>query len=266
MLSTQETLPTGEVSKFVESYRLASEKEVWLIPDGTFHIVYSHTEFACYDGVIHHLSPGLYLFPISSSVIHLYSSDQLLLMRCKAFAIDAIGSDLFEVQQRNYWRFDSGLSQISHYQNSLSLAEIGEQEVLLENFVFDVLTNGFKLNKNLRQGVNYILDSKGDIKVDAMARDFGISRQSLHKYFKKHLGISPKQLAKIWKLNNFMDLARKDDSLTGAAIDSGYFDQAHCIKEFNAILGLSPRAFFAQNFDFQLTCIGKRFDAFYDPK
>src|SRR5690606_20593197 len=71
-----------------------------------------------------------------------------------------------------------------------------------ENLAFDLLNHSFSINENLRYKVNYILNRKGDIRIETLCAELGISRQALHKSFKDGLGIGPKDLAKTWRLNH----------------------------------------------------------------
>ena len=50
-----------------------------------------------------------------------------------------------------------------------------------------MLNKRFQVNLSLRDKVNYILDLKGQIKIGDMAKEFGVSRQALHKSFKQNL-------------------------------------------------------------------------------
>ena len=126
------------------------------------------------------------------------------------------------------------------------------------------------VNLDLRDKVNYILDSKGQIRVEQMAKEFGVSRQALHKNFKQNLLITPKELAAIWQLNHFFTLAdQSNDSLTGLAIDAGYYDQAHFINSFKLKFGMSPKQFIKANeqvFNFAKDSMSKRFNNYYDPE
>ncbi|MCG8574971.1 MAG: helix-turn-helix domain-containing protein [Flavobacteriales bacterium] len=266
MAEIEEILPFGEVSRFVESYWRSDRKQrISLIPDGTLRILFSSKPLFVYDKEVSCLLPGIYLIPIQSRALNIELDKDCTIIRCKAFVLSSIEENSFDTKQDGYWRFNSNEKSIQHY---FSLMEENKFEVseFIEGFVFDILTKQFQMNENLRHAVNYVLDRRGLIKVGEMAQDFGVSRQSLHNLFVNKLQLSPKQLAKIWKINSFIDYVQKGEKLTAAAIDSGYYDQAHCIKEFNQLMGHAPRSFFANNHAFVLSCISNRFSNFYDPR
>jgi AraC-like DNA-binding protein len=79
--------------------------------------------------------------------------------------------------------------------------------------------------------------------VDGLARRIGWSRQHLGRAFRTHVGISPKQLGRVARLQRA--LARLQHGtlrLAQEAADLGYFDQAHMSRDFRALTGLTPGA------------------------
>jgi AraC-like DNA-binding protein len=78
--------------------------------------------------------------------------------------------------------------------------------------------------------------------VDALARELGHSRQHLARLFREHVGISPKQFARVARLQRAIaHLQRAPGAgLAGAAVDLGYYDQAHMTRDFNDLAGITP--------------------------
>jgi methylphosphotriester-DNA--protein-cysteine methyltransferase len=54
------------------------------------------------------------------------------------------------------------------------------------------------------------------------------------------VGISPKRCCNIVRAHAFLKHLPEGSRLTGYAYDSGYYDQAHLIREFKLITGLTP--------------------------
>jgi len=69
-----------------------------------------------------------------------------------------------------------------------------------------------------------------------------ISRQQLARVFRQHVGISPKELARIARLQRALHRLQHEPSLSlaAAAFDSGYYDQAHMSLEFHELAGVTP--------------------------
>ena len=64
--------------------------------------------------------------------------------------------------------------------------------------------------------------------------------------------MSPKQLSRVVRLQATIKMMgqKKFVSLTSLALENGYYDQAHFIKDFREFTGLSPKSFFAANLQF----------------
>jgi AraC-like DNA-binding protein len=266
----REYLPKGEISRFIESYWESSfGDQVLLAPEGTFNVIYSQKPFVLSCPKTYLLQAGFYLIPINTNLISIYHIDRIVGIRIKAFTIDNITNDknLFCEKNLHYWRFNKNLSIIKHceikWKHNIELFDYISH---LEQLSYEILSGHFTLNNTLRGKVNYILDRKGQIKINEMAKDFNISRQSLHKYFIKHLDISPKQLSNIWKINNFIYLANNHKSLTAASFKANYFDQAHCINEFKKYFNCSPKFLLNKKMNFTISCIHNRFNNQYNPR
>ena len=78
--------------------------------------------------------------------------------------------------------------------------------------------------------------------IEALGRETGRSRQHLARTFRFHVGVSPKQLARVARLQRaIVDLRRgRGHGLADAALRLGYFDQAHMARDFRALAGLTP--------------------------
>jgi len=80
----------------------------------------------------------------------------------------------------------------------------------------------------------------GDIRIKNMLTDLHISRDPFEKRFRRITGTSPKQFAGIIRLRYLIDHYTDAVSLTEAAYAAGYFDQAHFIRDFRALVGCTP--------------------------
>lgn len=78
--------------------------------------------------------------------------------------------------------------------------------------------------------------------------ELNISERSLERYFKQHIGISPKLYARINRFQSALEQIRQTqfDKLTNIAYQSNYFDQSHFIREFKEFAGTSPKNFILQ--------------------
>jgi AraC-like DNA-binding protein len=81
-------------------------------------------------------------------------------------------------------------------------------------------------------------------RVAELARELGLSRQQLGRLFREHVGLAPKELARIARLQRALDRLRLGPalSLAAAAVELGYYDQAHMTADFRELAGITPAA------------------------
>lgn len=82
----------------------------------------------------------------------------------------------------------------------------------------------------------------GNLRIEALAAGLGLHVRSLERAFVGSLGMSPKQAARLVRLRHVLGRLRADDYRSGAdlALDCGYADQSHLIREFRRLTGRSP--------------------------
>ena len=104
-----------------------------------------------------------------------------------------------------------------------------------------------RTNMMLDAAIAGILATDGLIHVEDIARGLGTTRRNLERQFKDHVGIGPKMLARIFRFQRiFKTLERNtSDRWISVALECGYYDQAHFIREFHEFSGKSPAAYFA---------------------
>jgi len=141
---------------------------------------------------------------------------------------------------------------------------------LAEHLMLNIARENLSVDPVLRDQVNYILDRKGIIRVNDMYREFSISKVGLRNNFINKIGLTPKKVSRIWRLNYFLYLQQNasDQNFTQLGLEAGFYDQAHFIKEFKAFFHCSPKHFF--NNDHHLLkisqeAIAKRLFNIYDP-
>jgi AraC-like DNA-binding protein len=82
----------------------------------------------------------------------------------------------------------------------------------------------------------------GRASIVEIARSIGVSRRHLAKLCRSELGMTPKSLARILRFDHTRRLASTVPRLDWAelAYEAGYADQAHLVREFHALSGLTP--------------------------
>jgi len=85
--------------------------------------------------------------------------------------------------------------------------------------------------------VRAISDARGVIRIRELARRLGISQDPLEKRFRRAVGASPKQLARLLRLRHAIDAYRPGASLGRLALEAGFFDQSHFNRDVRALTG-----------------------------
>lgn len=121
--------------------------------------------------------------------------------------------------------------------------------VILDAFLLKRLTDTKNIDVLTASSVDTLLKLKGQLSVDQLAEQQRTSRRQLERRFAITIGLSPKQLAKIIRLQNTLkSLEQKQfGNLTSLAVENGYFDQAHFIKDFKEFTGMTPKQFYADS-------------------
>jgi transcriptional regulator GlxA family with amidase domain len=78
--------------------------------------------------------------------------------------------------------------------------------------------------------------------VEQLAERLGLSRRTLERVFRRCVGVSPKWVLTRQRLQEAAERLAKGEALDCGrlALELGYFDQAHFIKDFRAFVGRSP--------------------------
>jgi AraC-like DNA-binding protein len=120
---------------------------------------------------------------------------------------------------------------------------------ILESFFLQKLSDPLSIDRITRSCVETILELKGQLSVKELSDRLNINRRQLERKFSSVIGISPKQLSKIIRLQSALKLMADQQvtSLTSLAHDGDYYDQAHFIKDFKEFTGMSPKQFYADS-------------------
>lgn len=116
---------------------------------------------------------------------------------------------------------------------------------IIEDFLLDKLKNEVIIDNIVKSTIDIIFSTRGSTSVDSILKDDLSKRRQLERKFLNQVGMSPKQLGKVIRLQTALKmlLNRQSESLTKIAYESEYYDQAHFIKDFKEFTGTTPKAF-----------------------
>ena len=116
---------------------------------------------------------------------------------------------------------------------------------IAEKFLLNRLSEASTVDSIVKSTVQVLLATKGNTSISNILKDDLSKRRQLERKFSKQIGISPKQLGKVIRLQSALKmlLSEEGDNLTTIAYKSEYYDQSHFIKDFKEFTGISPKEF-----------------------
>lgn len=78
-------------------------------------------------------------------------------------------------------------------------------------------------------------------RIDSLSRAVGASRQQLARLFATHVGVTPKQFARICRVRALLSESRRTNApWSQIAFQFGYTDQSHLIADVRSVTGMTP--------------------------
>jgi AraC-like DNA-binding protein len=131
----------------------------------------------------------------------------------------------------------------------LNAGTTAERIGLVERFLIARLTDAITVDRIVRSAVETILTAGGQTPVHELSKQINTNLKQLERKFSSHIGLSPKQLSRIIRLQSTLKmlLSGQFTSLSALAYEGEYYDQAHFIKDFKDFTGSTPKEFFCEN-------------------
>ncbi len=116
---------------------------------------------------------------------------------------------------------------------------------IIESFLLSKLKHKSTIDNIVKDTIDTLFLTKGSMPINSILKDELSKRRSLERKFLKQVGISPKQLSKVIRLQTALKmlLNKQSESLTKIAYESEYYDQAHFIKDFKEFTGTNPKEY-----------------------
>jgi len=121
-----------------------------------------------------------------------------------------------------------------------------QQIEVLEEFLLTRLRGGQEIPRPIRQFLHLQGGLSTEVSVNRLSDDLGVSRQYFTRLCKQWTGTGPKRMQRILRFRSLIDHLRTSASQirwAELALDFGYYDQAHLIRDFREFSGSRPREF-----------------------
>jgi AraC-like DNA-binding protein len=116
---------------------------------------------------------------------------------------------------------------------------------LLEEWLLSRLLLGKERDRLIPASLNRLREREGHLPISELAHEFSISQRQLERLYQNQVGISPKQYSQLLRVETArLALGQMNKSSTAdLAVELGFYDQSHFIREFSAVIGLTPHAY-----------------------
>ena len=106
----------------------------------------------------------------------------------------------------------------------------------------DVLTGApvRPADARLRRAVRAIGAADGAVRVAGLARSLGLGERQLERLFDERVGIGPKSLARIGRVQGLLRRLGPRTQWSSLAAEMGWSDQAHLVRDLRDLAGLTP--------------------------
>ena len=130
----------------------------------------------------------------------------------------------------------------------LGQADEGKRVALAETFLRAHLPERDETIVQINRIVDCIIDDRTLTKVENLVDRFNLSKRALQRLFSQYIGVGPKWVIQRYRLHEAAEqlAAGAEFDWPQMAIELGYTDQAHFIKDFKSMVGKTP-ADYARN-------------------
>ena len=120
-----------------------------------------------------------------------------------------------------------------------------ERFALLDRFLNRRLEHGPSWDPRAVRAWEALTNSGGTMAVPRLADEVGLSPRRLVAAFQQQLGLTPKALARVVRLQQVMRALLDGTPQVQAAVSCGFYDQPHLALEFRRMVGCTPGDFLA---------------------
>lgn len=109
-----------------------------------------------------------------------------------------------------------------------------------EKFLYERLPEEDGNVETINRIIQEISSKREIVKVEDIVGFSGLNKRTLQRMFHQYVGVGPKWVINRYRMFEILDRMSGRKDWADLALELGYFDQAHFIKDFKRMVGLSP--------------------------
>ena len=125
----------------------------------------------------------------------------------------------------------------------LSRSTAGKSFAMIDKYLQSVKPTSTSELELVGNVIRHAKDDRTLVRVGQIASEFSIGLRSLQRVFRDYVGVSPKWVIQRFRLIDAAERMRDanaDVDLAGLAVELGYSDHAHLIRDFKSFVGMTP--------------------------
>lgn len=145
----------------------------------------------------------------------------------------------------------SGINSLFAELEPLWLAEGGLANIVaaIENFLLQLCSSdpaGQINSKVVLAEMVALIAGDESVDVTALSLRFGLSVRDIQRLFKRYIGVTPKAYIRLIRMRSVKNIIASNDfiTFTHLAMDSGYFDQSHFVRDFKLLMENTPTEYY----------------------
>jgi len=156
-----------------------------------------------------------------------------------------LGIPLNELRNETAFLTTDKIKLLSLHAQLGELRTLSQRIQLIEEWLVDRLALGLTQTDIIPASLEMLRNGEMGLKIPNLASKLGIGQRQLERLYQVQVGMTPKQYFQLHRV----DLARQalkhltERTTTNLALQLGYYDQAHFIREFKETLHLTPYAY-----------------------
>ncbi|HEY5955305.1 MAG TPA: helix-turn-helix domain-containing protein, partial [Polyangiaceae bacterium] len=136
----------------------------------------------------------------------------------------------------------------SYLERVADASQATERLGLLERILLARVDKLRSESAEVRHALDIIGTTRGKTTIDALMEMLDIGARQLERQFREQVGLTPIRMCQIARIQHAIELARAEakPNWPCIAFECGFYDQAHLIRHFKSVTGLSPNAYLAE--------------------